>query len=87
MKTDYDTVARKRPVKLTLNEDLISQAREPTGNLSNVAKTLRAEFVREGCQKRAESGRALRATVANWNAFNAEAGSFADEYSTLSTNC
>ena len=83
MKTDYDTTARKRPVNLTINEDLISQARELTGNLSNVVETLLAEFVREERKKRAEKGRAMRATVATWNAFNAAAGSFADEYSTL----
>ena len=83
MKTDYDTAARKRPVNLTLNEDLLVQARELTDNLSNVVETLLAGYVREELRQRAEKGKALRATIATWNAFNAKSGSFADEYSTL----
>ena len=83
MKTDYDTGARKRPVNLTLNEDLISQARELTGNLSNVVETLLAGYVRQERKQRAEKIKSLQATVATWNAFNAKFGSFADEHSTL----
>ena len=83
MKTDYNTAARTRPVNLTLNEDLLAQARELTGNLSNVVETLLADYVRKERRQRAEKGKALRTTIATWNAFNAKSGSFANEYSTL----
>ena len=83
MKTDYNTAARKRPVNLTLNEDLLAQARELTGNLSNVVETLLADYLRKERRQRAEKGKALRTTIATWNAFNAKSGSFANEYSTL----
>ncbi len=45
MKADYDVEARKRPVNLTLNEDLVSQAKKLTANLSGVVESLLAEFV------------------------------------------
>ena len=83
MKTDYNTAARKRPVNLTLNEDLLAQARELTGNLSNVVETLLADYVRKERRQRAEKDKALRTTIATWNAFNAKSGSFANQYSTL----
>ena len=45
MKSTYDTEARKRPVNLTLNEDLIVQARVLTDNLSRVVESLLADYV------------------------------------------
>lgn len=83
MKADYNTAARKRPVNLTLNEDLLAQARGMTGNLSNVVETLLAGYVRQERKQRTEKARAMQTTVAAWNAFNARSGSFADEHSTL----
>lgn len=83
MKTAYNTEARKRPVNLTLNADLLSQARELTGNLSNVVETLLADYVQQERKQRATKSKALQATSATWNAFNAKFGSFADEHSTL----
>lgn len=83
MKSAYDTNARKRPVNLTLNEDLISQARALTDNLSNTVETLLADYVREERSERAEKVKALRSTIATWNDFNAKSGTFADEHSTL----
>lgn len=83
MKTDYNTEARKRPVNLTLNADLLSQARGLTGNLSSVVETLLAAYVRQEHKQRTAKMKALQTTAATWNAFNAKAGSFADEHSTL----
>jgi Post-segregation antitoxin CcdA len=40
MKADFDAGARKRPVNLTLNEDLVSQAKSMTDNLSGVVEAL-----------------------------------------------
>ena len=38
MKATYNIEARKRPVNLTLNEDLVVQARGLTDNLSRVVE-------------------------------------------------
>ena len=83
MKTTPAPGTRKRPVNLTLSENLISQARELTGNLSGVVETLLADYVRDELRQRADKGKALQATIATWNAFNDRHGSFADEHSTL----
>ncbi len=43
MKAAYDPNARKRPVNLTLNEDLVNQAKGVTENLSGVVEALLAD--------------------------------------------
>ncbi len=83
MKSDFDAVARKRPVNLTLNADLVSQARLLTDNLSGVVESLLADFVDRERRERLEKIKAVEATIAMWYEFNAEAGSIADEYSSL----
>ncbi len=45
MKPGFNAAARKRPVNLTLNEELVSQAKSMTDNLSGVVESLLAEFV------------------------------------------
>jgi antitoxin CcdA len=40
MKSGYNLAARKRPVNLTLNEDLVQQAKGMTNNLSGVVESL-----------------------------------------------
>jgi len=79
----YDTSARKRPVNLTVNEDLLSQARGFTDNLSNVVETLLADYVAREQQAREARARECAAVAATWNRFNQAHGSFADEYSPL----
>ena len=83
MKSGYNLAARKRPVNLTLNEDLVLQARGITDNLSGVVESLLADFVEHERQQRLAKAKALEATIAIWNDFNARLGSFADEHSTL----
>jgi antitoxin CcdA len=83
MKPAYKLSAPKRPVNLTLNEDLVAQARNMTGNLSAVIETLLAAFVAEEKCRRASDAERVHATVATWNRFAAEHGSYADEHSTL----
>ena len=83
MKAGYNLTARKRPVNLTLNEDLVLQARAITDNLSRVVESLLAEFVERERQQRLAKARTVEATVATWNEFNLRSGSFADEHSTL----
>lgn len=83
MKTSYNLQARKRPVNLTLNEDLVLQARGMTDNLSGVVESLLANFVEHELQQRYAKAQTVAATMATWNDFNAKLGSFADEHSTL----
>ena len=83
MKTGYNLAARKRPVNLTLNEDLVAQARGMTDNLSGVVESLLASYVEQERQQRLAQAKALEATIATWNDFNAEHGTFADVHSTL----
>jgi post-segregation antitoxin (ccd killing protein) len=83
MKPAYDVTARKRPVNLTLNEDLVAQARGVTGNLSGVVEALLADFVARARQQHAAEVKVLQATIATWNEFAQKVGSFADQHSTL----
>lgn len=83
MKAAYNLAARKRPVNLTLNEDLVAQARSMTDNLSGVIESLLADFLAAEKRRRASEAQTVRATVATWNRFAEEHGSFADEHSTL----
>lgn len=83
MRSTYDKSARKRAVNLSLNEDLVTQARDVTDNLSGVVESLLADFVYEEKKRRSDEIQAVKEAVATWNAFAEEHGSFADDYSTL----
>lgn len=75
--------SRKRPVNLTLNEDLVAQAKGYTNNLSATMETLLAEYVASQKQSRLNRQQKADACAADWNAVHAAVGSFADEHSTL----
>jgi antitoxin CcdA len=79
----YNVAARKRPVNLTLNEDLVAQAREATENLSAVVESLLADWIAQEKQRHAAHEDMVRETVATWTRFAEEVGSFADDHSTL----
>lgn len=81
MKTATRSPARLRPVNLTLDEDLVQNARQLPGNLSGGGESLLAEFVEHELQRRREQSQQAVATAALWNAFEDEHGTFADEYS------
>lgn len=83
MKAAYNTESRKRPVNLTLNEDLVVRVRGMTDNLSSVVERLLADYVERQQREALAKAKVIEATVATWNAFNASHGSFADEHSTL----
>jgi antitoxin CcdA len=83
MKHAYDPAARKRPVNLTLNEDLVNRAKGIADNLSGVVESLLADYVGREQSERLAKSKAIATTVATWNEFAAEHGSFADEHSTL----
>lgn len=81
--SDRDAAARKRPVNLTLNEDLVSQAKSLTDNLSGVVESLLSGYVAKARDERLANLKAVESTVNLWNDFNAKSGSIADEYSSL----
>lgn len=83
MKTDLGGGTRKRPVNLTLSEDVVAQVRGLTNNLSGVVESLLVDYVEHERQQRLAKAKTVDATVSMWNAFNAKYGSFADEYSSL----
>lgn len=83
MTTTQSSPALKRPVNLTLNEDLVLQARSLTNNLSAVVESLLTDYVARHQQERLAKIRQAEATAAAWNAFNERSSAFADEYSTL----
>ena len=83
MKADYNLAARKRPVNLTLNEDLVNQAKDLTDNLSQVVESLLSGYLARARDERLAKSKAVQATVSMWNEFNAKSGSIADEYSSL----
>jgi antitoxin CcdA len=83
MKSDYDATARKRPVNLTLNEDLVNQAKGLTDNLSQVVESLLSGYLAKTREERVARSSAVESTVKIWNDFNSKSGSIADEYSSL----
>ena len=83
MKQSYRASPRKRPVNLTLNEDLVSKARNLTDNLSGVVESLLLGYVAAADQERLAKSKSVESTVKAWNDFNAKSGSIADEYSSL----
>ena len=83
MNTAAISATRKRPVNLTLNDELVRQARGMTNNLSAVVEGLLADYVRQQTQARLTRAQEASRAAQAWNAFNAAEGSFADEYSSL----
>jgi len=83
MKSMQNNQARKRPVNLTLNEDLVSQAKGMTNNLSGVVEQLLSDYVLKQNNARQEKLHNADVAAQAWNTFNERSGSFADEHSTL----
>jgi len=79
----YDRAAPKRAVNMTLNEDLVRQARGLTTNLSETVETLLAAFVDDAEAKAAERDRQIAAYIAASDRFAARHGSLADAFDGL----
>ncbi len=82
-KRSADRIARKRPVNLTLSEDLVAEAKGVTDNLSGVVESLLADFVSKERGRRMDVIENARVAAALWNDFGERHGSFADDHSTL----
>ena len=76
-------LARKRAVNLTLNQELVVQAKTYTHNLSATVEELLSGYVVGQQQARANREQAAQACTTQWNALHQRIGSFADEHSTL----
>jgi len=83
VKSNPQANARKRPVNLTLSEDLVERAKSTTDNLSAVVERLLSDYVSNERQERRAHEERVADTVAIWNKFSSSKDSFADEYSTL----
>ena len=77
------SATRKRPVNLTLNEELVAQAKTYTDNLSATMESLLTEFVAAQRQAQSNKRREALSCVQEWNQFHEVHGSFADEHTTL----
>lgn len=76
----FDASARKRPVNLSLNEDLVAQARQLTDNLSAEVENLLADFVVRQRAERDEHRESLQRAARQWGAFTRKHGSLSDEF-------
>lgn len=76
----YDRKAPKRPVNMSLNEDLVRRARGLTPNLSETVERLLAGFVEAEEARRADLERKIDEYIAASNAFIEKYGSAADEF-------
>jgi antitoxin CcdA len=79
----YDRAAPKRPVNMTLNQDLVRRARGITRNLSETVENLLVAFVAEAEAKAADREQQIAEHIAANDAFIAKYGSLADEFSNL----
>ena len=84
MSTSQTAPTRKRPVNLTLNDDLVQQAKVLSGNLSATVEELLTEYVARERNARQERRQDAAASCREWNAvLDAMGGSSADDHSTL----
>ena len=70
-------------MNLTLNEDIVAQAKALTPNLSAVVESLLAGYVVQIQREKLSRQEQAKQVAEMWNGFNEQAASFADEYSTL----
>ena len=78
----YIATGSKRPVNMTLSEDLVREARKLTANLSETVERLLAEFVAGEAARRTERERRIDATIAMLNELYDRDGGL-DEFSAL----
>lgn len=79
----YDRTASKRAINVSLNEDLVRQAKVFTRNLSGTLEDLLGDFVERERARRRDEDAALDRVIDALNAFHAEHGLLSDEFSGL----
>lgn len=83
MPLDSVNSRRKRPVNLTLSEDVVASARRYSHNLSATVEDLLGSYVQQQERVHQERLRLAQACTSEWNAVHEATGSFADEHNTL----
>ncbi len=78
-----DRLASKRPINVSLNDDLVRQARQYTRNLSGTIEDLLGDFVERERARRRDEDQALDRMMDEFNAFHREHGLLSDEFSSL----
>jgi antitoxin CcdA len=79
----YDRSAGKSRVNMTLNDDLVRQARSLTSNLSDTVEQLLAGFVERAAAQEAERQHLIDKHIEASNAFVAAYGTLADDFPSL----
>ena len=79
----YDRTALKRAINVSLNDDLVRQARLYTQNLSGTLEGLLDAFVARERARRRDEDAALDRVVGAFSAFHTEHGLLSDEFSAL----
>lgn len=79
----YDPDSKKRPVNLSLNEDLVRRVRAVTPNLSEEVERLLAIHLERVLAERGEAESRMARALEGWNALTSSVGSYADDHSTL----
>jgi len=74
------TLARRKPVNLSLNEKLVERARRVTPNLSSTVETLLTQFVQDAEAKRRADDAVLDQVIAALNAHHEKHGLLSDEF-------
>ncbi len=73
----------KKPVNMTLSEDLVRDARTLTSNLSDTVEKLLADYVAAEQSRRAEKERRIDESIRLLNEHEAQNGVWGEEFCTL----
>ena len=79
----YTARGPKKPVNMTLSEDLVLEARKLTQNLSETVEQLLGEFVEAERVRRDEKERRIDATIAMLNTMYDRDGGLGEDFSPL----
>lgn len=80
MSANYDRNAPRRAINLSLNEDLLSRARQITKNLSATVEELLASYVQQEQARQRAANEELDQVISALNAFNERHGFLSDEF-------
>ncbi len=73
-------VTRRKPVNLSLSEDLVARAKGHTRNLSGTVEVLLTHYVRDAEARKRESDARLDAVIDALNAIHDEHGFLSDDF-------
>ena len=79
----YDKEAPRRPVNLSLNEDLLAQVSNLTPNLSATVETLLSDYLQSARQRHEEEEKTLSSVMDAVNELHTRRGFLSDEFPTL----